>query len=192
MNLPDWNERYRLHPSSEEATALVVEWAAGLKAGKALDLACGAGRNSGYLAVRGWEVTAVDGASVGIDLLRSRHPLVRARVADLEAGDFAIEADRWDLILSCYYLQRDLFPAMKAGVRPGGYILAIAHIPGPEEEANFKRGAPGELRGFFADWEIQHDYEGPSRDPAHRRPVAEIVARKPRSSASFGGNPLFS
>ena len=179
MNLPDWNERYRLNPSNEEATALVVEWAATLKAGKALDLACGSGRNSGYLSVRDWEVTAVDGASIAINVLRSRHPLVRAQVADLEAGDFAIEADRWDLILSCYYLQRDLFPAMKAGVRPGGHILAIAHIPGPGEEPNFKRAAPGELRGFFADWEILHEYEGPSRDPAHRRPVAEMVARKP-------------
>ena len=36
----------------------------------------------------------------------------------------------------------------------------------------------GELRGFFNDWELLWDYEGPSRDPAHRRPVAEIAARR--------------
>jgi hypothetical protein len=37
----------------------------------------------------------------------------------------------------------------------------------------------GELRGFFAGWDILHDFEGKSADAAHQRAVAEIVAQKP-------------
>ena len=48
--------------------------------------------------------------------------------------------------------------------------------------ADGRRGsvAPGELREFFKGWELLWEYEGPSRDPAHRRPVAELVARRKR------------
>jgi hypothetical protein len=58
-------------------------------------------------------------------------------------------------------------------------VVAIVHTPEPGEAGSEKRAAPGELRGFFSGWEILWDYEGPSRDPAHRRPVAEIAARRP-------------
>jgi hypothetical protein len=37
----------------------------------------------------------------------------------------------------------------------------------------------GELRGFFAGWDILHDFEGKPADAAHQRSVAEIVAQKP-------------
>ena len=182
MNLPDWNERYRLGERSARRdaspTRLVEEWAGRLRPGSALDLACGAGRNAGYLANLDWDVTAVDGASVAIELLRSYHPGVQGVVADLAAGQFRIEPQQWDLILTAYYLQRDLFPAIQAGVRPGGFVFSIAHLPEPGEEPNYKRLTPGELREYFAGWEILHYYEGASRDPLHRRPVAEIVAQK--------------
>ena len=46
-----------------------------------------------------------------------------------------------------------------------------------------RSGRPCESRGFFSDREVLWDYEGPSRDPAHRRPVAEIVARRGMSHA---------
>ena len=192
MNLQDWNERYRSGERSARAdappTRLVVEWAGLIPPGAALDLACGSGRNAGCLADLGWHVTAVDGASVAIELLRLHHPRVQGVVADLAAGEFRIEPQQWDLILTAYYLQRDLFPAIKAGVRPGGFVFAIAHLPEPGEEPNYKRVVPGELRGYFTGWEILHYYEGPSRDPLHRRPVAEIVAQKkpaPRMGPAF-------
>jgi SAM-dependent methyltransferase len=84
----------------------------------------------------------------------------------------------FDLVVIAFYLQRDLFRQVKQAVRPGGLVLAIVHTPEPGERWTEKRAAPGELRGFFTGWEILHDYEGPSRDPAHHRPVAEILARR--------------
>jgi len=41
---------------------------------------------------------------------------------------------------------------------------------------------PAQLEKYFAGWEIPHLREGKADDPAHRRAVAEIVARKPVSS----------
>jgi hypothetical protein len=63
-------------------------------------------------------------------------------------------------------------------LRKNGVAFVIVHTPEKGEQPNYKRAAPGELRSIFAGWEILHYYEGPSRDPAHRRPVAEIVARR--------------
>jgi hypothetical protein len=135
-----------------------------------------------WLAERGWSVTAVDGSVAAIDIVRTRATerdlAVDARVADLENGEYTIAEDSWDLIAMCYYLQRNLFEPAKRGVVAGGMVLAIVHIPEPGVEPSRFSLLPGELRNYFQDWEILHSYEGPPEDPAHRRWVAEIVARR--------------
>lgn len=187
MDIHGWNERYLLKERAGEdfdaaPASLVMDTVTRLERGSALDLACGTGRNALWLAARGWDVTAVDGASAAIEALRNRvvesglH--IEAKLADLEKHEFQIEPLTWDLILVCYYLQRDLLEPAKKGVRPGGIVLVIVHIPEKGERATATRMKPGELRTYFEDWEILHEYEGKSRDSAHRRPVAEIVARK--------------
>jgi SAM-dependent methyltransferase len=184
MDIAGWEEKYRSgdHGSEDAPTRLVVETAGKLAPGTAIDLACGAGRHAVYLAEQGWTVTAVDGSEKAVELVERRCAArgleVHTKVADLTDPNFTMQPDTFDLILIAYYLQRDLFARVKAAVRPGGVIVAIAHTPEPGEKWNEKRIAPGELRGFFNDWELLWEYEGPSRDPAHRRPVAEIVAQR--------------
>jgi tellurite methyltransferase len=184
MDIAGWEEKYRSGDGgSEDApTILLVEVAAKLAPGTAIDLACGTGRNALYLAERGWTVKAVDGSKTAIDVLRQRaaacHLHMDAQVADLTAPSFTLAPEAFDLVLIAFYLQRDLFAKAKSALRPGGVIVAIAHTPEPGEKWSEKRARPGELHGFFEGWQILSDYEGPSRDPAHRRPVAEIVARR--------------
>ena len=153
-----------------EPTRLLAETAAKLKPGRALDLACGSGRNAIWLAEHGWQVTAVDRSPVTI-------PGVDCRVADLEKHEFQIEEASWDLIVVTYYLQRDLFEPIKRGVKRGGIVLAIVHIFEPGHEKSRFSLHPGELAKYFEGWEILHSYEGKPRDPEHQRAVAEIVAR---------------
>jgi 2-polyprenyl-3-methyl-5-hydroxy-6-metoxy-1,4-benzoquinol methylase len=110
----DWNERYsRGEHIIKEPLPLLLKVVDGLKPGRALDLACGPGRHAIFLADRGWQVTAVDASHVGIELAktvaRTRGVEVDWRVADLERGEFEIEAEAYDLIGDFYYLQRDLF-----------------------------------------------------------------------------------
>ena len=188
MEISGWEERYRAERRSAgdtEATPtpLLVETARHLAPGKALDLACGTGRNALWLAEHGWCVTAVDGALAAIEILRSRAAergiTVDTRIADLEKGEYQIERSAWDLIVICYYLQRDLFQPAKEGLVPSGILLAIVHITEPGEEPTEHRLRPGELMKYFQGWEILHRHEGQPNDAAHRRPVAEIVARRP-------------
>lgn len=192
MDLRGWNKRYRSGQQPEdlqaEPTRLVIETAGPLAPGKALDLACGTGRNAVWLAGHGWKVTAMDGAPAAIEILQHRAAAqgvtVHARVADLEKGEYSIAPAAWDLVVLSYYLQRDLFESTKRGVVPGGILLAIVHITEPGEEPTYKRLRPGELLGYFDGWEILHSYEGKPRDPAHQHAVAEIVARRPAGISS--------
>src|SRR6267154_361279 len=137
MEIRSWDERYRSGERAAEdieaaPTPLLVETSKRLTPGRALDLACGSGRNALWLAAQGWSVTAVDGAPAAIEILRKRAGerglQVDARVADLENSEYPIEPSAWDLITICYYLQRDLFEPAKLGVKQGGLLLAIVHI----------------------------------------------------------------
>jgi SAM-dependent methyltransferase len=86
--------------------------------GRALDLACGAGRHARWLLDRGWEVTAVD-VEIG-DI-----PGAKCVRADLERHEYSIEPDMWDTIVCWLYWQADLLPEIARGVREGG-IVALA------------------------------------------------------------------
>ena len=188
MAISTWDERYRSGEfcsgnAQSSPTPLLVNTAQQLPARRALDLACGIGRNALWLAEHGWRVTAVDGASAAIEVLRSRAAerslSIDATVTDIERGEFRIQPANWDLITICYYLQRDLFHQAKEGLVPGGVLLAIVHITEQGEEPTAHRLPPGELARHFDGWEILHSYEGAPRDGAHKRLVAEIVARRP-------------
>jgi len=183
MDIRGWDERYRFGSPEAQPTPLLIEIASQLKPGRALDLACGAGRNALWLAEHGWRVTAVDGAPAAIETLRKRAAArgvsVETHVADLEAGEFRIEESAWDLIAICYYLQRGLFEPAKRGVVPGGVVIATVHITEPGEEPTKHRLRPGQLKDYFRGWEILHFREGTPDDPEHRRASAEIAARRP-------------
>jgi tellurite methyltransferase len=90
----------------------------GVTPGRALDLACGAGRHAIWLRDRDWQVTAVDLAAEAIQG-------VTFVTADLERHEFPIEPQTWDLIVCWLYWQEDLLPPIAAGLRPGG-IVALA------------------------------------------------------------------
>jgi tellurite methyltransferase len=170
LSIEKWNARYRAGEQLFETPAPLVErFVAELTPGVALDLACGPGRNAVYLAQRGWRVTAVDGSPIAIAKLRERNGEIDARVADLERVDFQIQPDSFDLICDCYYLQPDLFPRMKMGIRAGGMAIVIVHLT---------PASPVELRGCFADWKILHYREGQPGEACHQRSVAELVAMK--------------
>src|SRR5262245_20313562 len=141
-----WNERYRGgEHTTREPSPLLIKAVKDSKPGRALDIACGVGRHAIYLAQHGWQVTAVDSSRVGIEILqqRTRERSARipaggaqasclqeidARVADLESGEFQIESATYDLICDFYYLQRDLFSSIRAGVKPGGAFVAAIHL----------------------------------------------------------------
>ncbi len=109
-------------------------------------------------------MTAVDSNPAAIAALRAAAPSVDARIADLERHEFAIEPAAYDLICDFYYLQRDLFPAIRVGVRPGGMFAGTILLTGTYALAS------GELRTLFAGWKILY-YSDPRPVGQASRPV---------------------
>ena len=188
-----WDEKYkRGDHTTREPSHLLLRAVKQLKPGRALDIACGVGRHALFLAEKAWEVIAIDSSRVAIEILQRRARegglTVDARVADLELGEFTIEQERYDLICDFYYLQRSLFPQIRAGVKMGGTIVAAIHIIDEDPASRLANPAfslePGELRAEFQDWEIEYYLEGQPRDRDHHRRTAEIIARKVQRAKS--------
>ena len=175
----DWERHYAQAAELEFAPApLLVEVADMLPPGRALDLACGAGRHAVYLASLGWRVVAVDSSPAAIQILKNRSAAasagIEAHVADLETGSFVIEPEAYDLICDFFYLQRDLFAQIREGVRHGGVVAAEIHLR--DEQAHRFVLDAGELRDEFSGWKILYYSEGRRSD--HARPSARIIARR--------------
>ena len=132
----DWNARYDSRELlwSPEPNRLFASEVEGLEPGRALDLACGEGRNAVWLAERGWRVTAVDFSDVALEKARrlagSRGVEVEWVLADVL--DFAPERQAFDLV-ALLYLQlphEELGRAVGAAVgavAPGGTMLVLGH-----------------------------------------------------------------
>jgi SAM-dependent methyltransferase len=167
--------------SSPAASAWLVMNRAHLPAsGRALDLACGRGRNAVWLAEQGFQTTAIDRNPSAVGDLselaqRDRLPLT-ALAMDLEADAVTLGAALYDVVVVVHYLHRPLFPALLATLRPGGvlvyetFTVAQAARGRPTNPAFLLE--PGELARLVAPLEIlaarEGDYEG--------RMVSSVVA----------------
>ena len=97
---------------------------------RALDLACGEGRNALWLAEQGWKVTAVDFSGVAIE--RGRELDTAGKVQWVQADVTTYQPEETDLALICYLqlaaeLRRRAIRAAAAALAPGGVLLVIAH-----------------------------------------------------------------
>lgn len=156
--LDDWNERYRNGDVPLDPDPLLVRAVRHMPPGRALDLACGAGRNAIHLAQLGWDVVAIDGASEAIRLLQMRAPNVDARVLDLETCEpLPFEDASFDLVAVLYFLHRPLFAEIRRLVRPGGRVVAANRMTGISPRY---RVAPGELTTVFHGFEVETSREG--------------------------------
>jgi len=134
-----WDERYSgtEFEWTTRPNQFVAAELADLPPGRALDLAAGEGRNTVWLAERGWQVTAVDFSRVGLEKGRK---LSAARgvdeaqvdwiVADLR--DFEPDRDFYDLVLIAYLqvsneLRATVMARAAAALAPGGTAFVVGH-----------------------------------------------------------------
>jgi tellurite methyltransferase len=178
-----WDRRWG---SGEHAGLEPLAWLAEVAdllpdAGRALDVAAGAGRIALGLAARGLETTAVDVSPVALERLSraaaTRELAVVTRALDLEREP--LPAGPFDVVTCVDYLQRDLFPALVQRLRPGGALLVEAAT-----RRNLERHAkpsarfllePNELLARVAPLEVEVYREG----WLDGRCVARVLARKP-------------
>jgi SAM-dependent methyltransferase len=131
-----WDERYaatELIWTAEPNRFLVAE-VGRLAPGRALDLACGEGRNAVWLATQGWVVTGVDFSRTGLDkarhLARQRHVTAEWILADVTT--YRQPPAAFDLV-TILYLQLPAEPLAVAlttavsGLARGGTLLVVGH-----------------------------------------------------------------
>lgn len=147
----------------------------------ALDLACGSGRHTRWLAAQGVGVTALDRDPDAVEPLRA---VAEVLVADIESGDSAtwpLAGRQFDLVLVTNYLWRPLWPQVLGAVRPGGFLVYETFARGNETVGRPARPdfllEPGELLAVCRDWRVL-GYEDGFLD-APPRFVQRIVARRP-------------
>jgi SAM-dependent methyltransferase len=147
MDREDWNRRWqerRLHCHADDPSAVLAAELGALAPGRALDLGCGAGRSSIWLAERGWQVTGVDFSDAALELARAARPDADWVLADLREYEPAAAA--YDLVLLLYVHvppdeRRAILRRAARALAPGGTVLVLGH-----DLENLGTGAPGPSR----------------------------------------------
>ena len=121
---------------------------------RALDVACGEGRNSIFLAQRGFQVTALDISEVGLGKAKKRAEaeglVIDFQAADLDEYHFS---EQFDLIINFNFLLRNLIPMELQALSPGGLLIIDTIMESPQLLATHKNPAyflrSGELLQVF-------------------------------------------
>jgi SAM-dependent methyltransferase len=132
----DWNRRYAETEFlwTAEPNRFLVAEVAELVPGRALDLACGEGRNAVWLARQGWRVTAVDFSEVGLAkaerLANSRGVEVDWVLADVI--DYRPPQRAFDLVVILYLQlpaerRRDVLRHAAQALVADGTLLVVGH-----------------------------------------------------------------
>jgi len=158
-----WNKRFESMDSylGERPSPFLAQEIEMIKAqvpGKiALDIACGEGRNSLFLAQNGFRVLGLDISDVGLAKAQNRAQAmgldVDFRRVDLDG--YIIEGT-FDLILNFNFLLRELIPIEVAALNPGGLLLLDTIMASEELLQSHDPGyllQPGELQRIFETFE---------------------------------------
>lgn len=156
-----WDERHtargRAEPTAPEALAGRDDLAALLPdAGRALDIACGVGGQTLWLAGRGLQVVALDVSPAAIRLTTeaaAAHGLagrVDAVVHDLDGG-LPVDLGRFDVVVCQRFRDTALYAPIVQLLAPGGLaIVTVLSAVGLDGEPRRFHAPPGELRAAFA------------------------------------------
>jgi SAM-dependent methyltransferase len=162
MDRTDWDRRYAGSELlwTERPNRFLVAEIADLAPGRALDLACGEGRNAVWLAEQGWRVTGIDFSEVAVG---KAHRLAALRGVEVDwiADDllrYEFPAATCDLVIMLYLQLPEaerghVIRAAASALAPGGTFLLVGH-----DSRN-----------------LEHGYGGP-RDPSVLYTADDVVA----------------
>lgn len=172
-----WDARHQQSPGSVEPSSVLERFWRLAPRGRALDIACGNGRNSLFMAQKGFLVDAVDISPVATGRLAGKDPRISVICRDLDVWN--IPACRYALIVNVRFLDRRLFPMIKAGLIPGGVLIVESFGGGQRDVYCLK---PNELRHVFQSFQIVF-YEETWADHSEKfDQIVSMVAIKPASA----------
>jgi tellurite methyltransferase len=157
-----------------------------LPEGRALDIATGEGRNAVFLALQGLRVDAVDISGVGLskaqELAKEMGVQIRTVLADLDT--YPIPEGQYNLITDFYFLDRNLIPRIKGGLKKGGRLIFETYlleqrdlgVKGPTNPKYFLKH--NELLKLFKGFRVLVYREGIFTEDRRKKAVASLIAEK--------------
>lgn len=134
-----------------------------LNGGTALDIACGLGGNSLFLAHKNYQVEAIDISDVAINFIqeqaRSNNLNIHPRLCDLtELKHIEWQDQTFNLVVMTYYLDRSIFPIVKSLIQQDGYFFMETFFQTPQNQnegvSNQYKLQSNELLSEFRNWKI--------------------------------------
>jgi len=146
-----WNKRHQDRQVANIPIKLISEYTKLAFGKQALDIACGMGRHSRYLATQGFKVDALDISDIAISSLKSEAN-INAMIVDFDT--YTLKKNKYDLIVCTYFLERKLFPLMIEALKPNGVILYETFLKNEKNEKKPSNPAflleKGELKSYFS------------------------------------------
>lgn len=186
-NRVHWDARYRDH-QPRSPSALLACWLDRLQpqlgGNRALDVACGTGRNAIMVAAHGWNVLGVDISPVALAIARqeARERRVNLDLAALNMDDWPLPHAYFDLICVFRFLDRPLCARLPTALKPGGVLIyetftvaQRAYEGGPRTDAFLLQ--PGELPTLFPTLDVLEYTESVVHEDGRPRALAGLVGR---------------
>jgi len=134
-----WDKRYRARSSNRMSppSEFIKHWIDRCPGGRALDVACGRGRNALFLAASGYEVDALD---ISTEALNSAQRA--AQKSGLKLNWIVHDLDEpfcpdslYELIVMLHYVNVHLIASLAKLLKPGGILLCEQHLATDAEVA---------------------------------------------------------
>ena len=155
-----WDKKYTENDKLlgfREASPLLKQFLTSVQGSKALDIACGTGRNTLYLAQNGFEVDALDISAVALQELTQHMQkvtdlaFIHTQLVDLDS--YTPPLSTYDMIIQTNFLDRRLIPLLAQALTKNGILIIETYMINPENE---KKGSnetyllkTGELPTYF-------------------------------------------
>ncbi|PAF43886.1 methyltransferase domain-containing protein [Helicobacter sp. 11S03491-1] len=173
-----WDKKYKQDLMPTTPSDFLINFVQILPVGRVLDIACGNGRNTKFLAQKGFVCECVDISQVGLLSLKNIKNTIPI-CCDLD--NYEIKTLAYDVILNFYFLDRRLFEGISKGLKCGGVLLMETFIEDkdfPTDIAAQKILQKGELEKAFHDFEILHKQEKIICRNQQKAKVIEFAVRK--------------
>lgn len=133
-----WDNKYKELPKlleKRDPCEKLVKYINKVSKGKALDVACGSGRNTIYMAGNGFKVDALDISSVALEnLSKLENPNINTLLVDLD--EYTFQENFYNLITKTNFLDRDIIEKIKKALKKDGIIIIETYM---EDENNEKK-----------------------------------------------------
>lgn len=181
-----WNQRYAEDSFRKgNPVTLLENWIGEIPRGKALDIACGMGRNAIFMAQAGFAVDALD---ISLEALNRARQNAEDQGLDIDwiEHDFdqpyRFDTD-YNLIVVMWYVDLPLVSQLCNCLAPGGYLvceehlLTDQHVAGPTSPSY--RVGPGQLRQAVSTLDVLiYEESIKTDDDGEQIASACVVARK--------------